>query len=226
MTTKGSVLAWTLHFLLLIALSATSAQSETSAHLAWEPSPDSDIAGYNLYFGDLAENDVTRVLLGNVTAVEVKGLDPARTYYFYLTATSVAGIESDASNIFTWSQRDSASGEAVPVERVECSAVLGEFLWPQPGLSCHLAVDLDGLIFLDFGEFLPAWASGHNLYFGDLEMNEIYLATLRGAEARVHLEFVQGRTYFFFATILNRLGLESSPSNIILHHVTGDDHGR
>ncbi len=68
-----------------------------NAGLSWNPSPDSDIAGYKLYYGVESPPYDTVIDLGNHTSYTVNGLLPG-TYYFAVTAYDTSGIESAFSN--------------------------------------------------------------------------------------------------------------------------------
>ncbi|QWV91832.1 fibronectin type III domain-containing protein [Geomonas oryzisoli] len=81
----------------------------TSVTLAWDPSPDTDLAGYRIYYqansanlpfqGTGAVQGSAPVDGGNVTTASITGLDPANAYYFAVTAYDSTGQESVYSNI-------------------------------------------------------------------------------------------------------------------------------
>ncbi len=65
-----------------------------SVSLTWNPSPDTNAVGYNVYFGGTS-GDYTNVLsVGSVTNVTIIGLTEGVTYYFSATTVSSLGIES------------------------------------------------------------------------------------------------------------------------------------
>jgi len=70
--------------------------------LAWEPSPDTNITSYSIYFGaqSLVYTNVT--LLGNHTEAIIQGLVPGCSYFFAVTAKDRSGLESGFSNEFTY----------------------------------------------------------------------------------------------------------------------------
>jgi hypothetical protein len=70
--------------------------------LAWDPSPDTNIISYSIYFGgqSLVYTNVT--LLGNHTAAIINGLVPGCSYYFAVTAKDRKGLESGFSNEFIY----------------------------------------------------------------------------------------------------------------------------
>jgi hypothetical protein len=68
--------------------------------LAWDPSPDTNVTGYRLYYGPTSgtyTNSVTTVS-NQVTVV----LTNTRSAFFAATATNAAGMESDYSNEVQW----------------------------------------------------------------------------------------------------------------------------
>src|ERR1044072_8991364 len=65
--------------------------------LAWDPSPGTDVAGYNAYYGTASGNYTQMVPAGNSTNVVISGLAEGVTYYFAVTAFDLANIESDFS---------------------------------------------------------------------------------------------------------------------------------
>jgi hypothetical protein len=66
--------------------------------LAWNPSINTNVAGYKIYYG-LASHDYTQsVNVGNVTNTTIVGLSENTTYYFAATTYDAAGVESAFSN--------------------------------------------------------------------------------------------------------------------------------
>jgi len=76
---------------------ATSAKAVSTVSLAWDPNPDPEAAGYNIYYGG-ASRDYTNVIsVGNTVTADIGGLIEGDTYYFALTAVNSFGEESDYS---------------------------------------------------------------------------------------------------------------------------------
>jgi F5/8 type C domain/Bacterial Ig domain/Fibronectin type III domain/Putative Ig domain len=65
-----------------------------TATLAWDPNPESDIAGYLLSYGESPGNYSKTIDAGNNTTTEVTDLIQGKTYYFAVSAYNRAGTKS------------------------------------------------------------------------------------------------------------------------------------
>ena len=68
-----------------------------SVTLAWNPSPDTNVVGYKVYYGIASRTYTNVVDVGDVTNATISGLVEGVTYYFAVTAYRSLGIESDYS---------------------------------------------------------------------------------------------------------------------------------
>jgi hypothetical protein len=68
-----------------------------SVTLAWDPSTDPTIAGYNLYYGASSRSYTNVIPAGAATAGTISNLTSGATYYFAATSYTAAGLESDYS---------------------------------------------------------------------------------------------------------------------------------
>jgi Calx-beta domain/IPT/TIG domain/Fibronectin type III domain len=86
-------------FLAAVVLLGSSQVSAygTDVKLSWSPNSESDLAGYNLYYGTSSRNYTTSVKLAKVSNYTVTGLGPG-TYYFALSAYDTSGNESAYSS--------------------------------------------------------------------------------------------------------------------------------
>src|SRR5437588_11967925 len=89
--------------LISLLLTIISAAVSFSAHaasvtLVWNPSPGTNVAGYNVYYGVASRTYTNKVNVGNATNATVSGLIEGTTYYFAVTAYDTYGLESDYSN--------------------------------------------------------------------------------------------------------------------------------
>ncbi|HWQ91074.1 MAG TPA: Ig-like domain-containing protein, partial [Clostridia bacterium] len=65
--------------------------------LAWDPSPDTNVVGYHVYYGVASGEYTNKVSAGNALTLRVEGLTPSSTYYFAATAHTETDVESDYS---------------------------------------------------------------------------------------------------------------------------------
>lgn len=72
--------------------------AQQSVELLWNPSPDTNVVGYNIYYGISSGHYTSEISAGNNTTVEVTGLVQGVTYYFAATSYDSSGDESDFSN--------------------------------------------------------------------------------------------------------------------------------
>jgi hypothetical protein len=84
--------------ILCMVMANVSDAQNASVNLAWDPSPDTNVGGYNVYYGPSTGNYTNLVNTGDATNVTISGLLTGSTYYFVATAFDAAGLESDPSN--------------------------------------------------------------------------------------------------------------------------------
>lgn len=83
---------------LFLALLHTPLQAAQTVTLAWEPSPDSTVTGYNMYYGVASGTYTNLVDVGNASSGSIPGLVEGTTYFIAATAYSILGLESIFSN--------------------------------------------------------------------------------------------------------------------------------
>jgi chitinase len=88
---------------LLLFLGAAIAALAASVTLAWDPNSEADVAGYRLFWGTTDVGFVNVTNCGNVTNWTVVDLQPAEEYAFYVTCYNTSGLESEPSNVVTYS---------------------------------------------------------------------------------------------------------------------------
>jgi hypothetical protein len=88
-------IALLLGILVLINLRAVAAPANVT--LAWDPSNDPTVSGYNLYYGSDSGTYTNVVVAGTATIATVSNLMRGATYYFAATTFNAAGLESDYS---------------------------------------------------------------------------------------------------------------------------------
>jgi hypothetical protein len=72
--------------------------ADQSVTLAWDANPEPDVSAYVIHYGTSSRQYPYSTNVGNVTRATVNGLQAGLTYYFAVTATNSAGLESDYSN--------------------------------------------------------------------------------------------------------------------------------
>src|ERR1039457_4522439 len=79
-------------------LPLTPAHADQSVTLTWSPSPNTNVAGYKVYYGGGSRAYTNTVTLGNVTNLTISGLTESATYYVGATTVDASGHESAFSN--------------------------------------------------------------------------------------------------------------------------------
>ena len=69
-----------------------------TAPLSWNPSSDTNVIGYRIYYGPACQSYTNSVTVGNVTNAVITGLADGCTYYFAAKSYDSAGNESEFSN--------------------------------------------------------------------------------------------------------------------------------
>lgn len=83
--------------LLIILLSPVPSLFAEDAVLSWDPSPDSDVTGYQVYRGTASGQYIESVDVGNTTTHTFSALT-AGVHYFAVTAYNASGSNSSFSN--------------------------------------------------------------------------------------------------------------------------------
>ena len=71
--------------------------------LTWDPNSETDLAGYDIYYGTSSGNYQSKIDVGNVTTYTVNGLTVGVTYYLAATAYNTQGLQSGYSNEVVYS---------------------------------------------------------------------------------------------------------------------------
>ena len=82
--------------LLILSALGTTIQA-ASVTLAWDPSSDPIVTGYNLYYGGTSGTYTNKVSVGLATSAVTSGLLVGVNYYFAATTYNAAGMESPFS---------------------------------------------------------------------------------------------------------------------------------
>jgi len=90
--------------------------------LLWDPSGDSDVVGYNVYYGTQSGHYTTEVNAGNTTTYTVSNLQVGSTYYFAATAYDSYGYESAYSNELSYTVPSACTYSISPTSQTFPSA--------------------------------------------------------------------------------------------------------
>jgi hypothetical protein len=96
-------LARVLGAILFFTLLPSAVGAVPSVTLAWSPSADTNVIGYNIYYGRASRTYTNKVDVGNVLTATVSNLVEGTTYYFAATAYNIIGMESTFSGEVTYS---------------------------------------------------------------------------------------------------------------------------
>ncbi len=88
--------------MLLLMFWGASLSASPTVRIAWDPNPENNIAGYRIYFGLTSGGQTNIVDVGDNTVGSIANLAVATSYFFYVTAYNVFGLESDPSEILTY----------------------------------------------------------------------------------------------------------------------------
>jgi len=73
-------------------------QAGQSVTLGWQPSSDTNVVGYNIYYGSASQVYTNTINVGDVAGVTIDGLADGTTYYFGATSYNAQYQESDYSD--------------------------------------------------------------------------------------------------------------------------------
>src|SRR5882672_12401480 len=94
LTTGFSTLLWVLFCL--------GARADQSVSLAWDKSPDTNVVGYAVYYGNSSGAYDSRLEVGTNTVATVT-VPGGLTYFFVATSYDADGLESEPSNEVNYS---------------------------------------------------------------------------------------------------------------------------
>lgn len=69
-----------------------------SIKLAWDPNPESNLAGYNVYYRRELSTEYEKLDAGKNTLIEIRDLAKGQKYFVHVTAYNISGLESDPSD--------------------------------------------------------------------------------------------------------------------------------
>src|ERR1043166_6874339 len=87
---------------IMMALSNPAAQAGSNVTLAWDPSPDSSVVGYIVYYGLSGGTTTNSLDAASQTTATVSNLTVGATEFFYVTAYNSQRVQSTPSNLITY----------------------------------------------------------------------------------------------------------------------------
>ncbi len=108
------------------ALVACFSASAANVSLAWDPSTDPSVTGYNLYYGGGSRNYTNIVDARKSNTVSVSNLVVGSTYYFAATAYNAAGLESDYSVEVAYAVPSGTNSNAAPTLAQPADVIVNE----------------------------------------------------------------------------------------------------
>ena len=107
----GSTISKIISLTVLLTLAIVISVSAKTVNLAWDPSPDSSIAGYKVYYkagstsqpfnGSGATEGVSPINVGTALSTRLTNLSDEQIHYLAVTAYDASGNESAYSNVVT-----------------------------------------------------------------------------------------------------------------------------
>ena len=92
----------TLAAILVSAVLSSPAQAGQNVTLAWDPSPDTNVIGYILYYGVVGGTSTNSLDAANQTTATAANLNAGTTEFFFVTAYNALRVESAPSNLITY----------------------------------------------------------------------------------------------------------------------------
>jgi hypothetical protein len=83
--------------LIIFIMHCAQAAHAYGVGISWDENPESDVAGYKVYYGTASHTYRNVLDVGPFTAAAIDGLNAGTTYYFAVTAYDTSGNESAAS---------------------------------------------------------------------------------------------------------------------------------
>ena len=139
-------------YALLLCIAGASDATAGTLTLQWDPSPDSSVAGYNVYVGTEPGRYSTTVNVGNELRFVLPDAQPGRQYYFavaaYTSANIVGPLSAEVSGrvdasllLFNPGDTTSVAGVAVTVQLRASASGPGPLTYAASGLPPGVAID-------------------------------------------------------------------------------------
>lgn len=170
--------------------------------LVWDKALSADAAGFNLYLADDSGKPLRKMTSQpiNDTRVDLKKVNPAKTYRFLLVAVDKNGVESAPSPLLAFTLSDLRQGAA--------AQALASPGFPVP--AAFVAEPGDGAVHLSWAPV--AGAVGYNIYVSEDGVS--YRLLTKGGPKAILKALLKplhnGQTYYFAVTAVASDGAESA----------------
>ena len=142
-----------------------------AVQLAWNPSPDSRVTGYNLYYGPASGVYTNKITVGAVTNASITNLIVDANYFFTATAYDDAGLESESSNEVAYSGPIIGDNEAPEISVINDLTIQADTSTGPIGFSISDPdTPLSSLILSARSSNVPL-LSTNNIVFGGIDGN-------------------------------------------------------
>ena len=111
--------------------------------LMWDPNPESNIAGYRVYYGEASASPAV-IDVGNATSRQFSNLEAGRSYFFYVTAYNTEGQESGPSETLNYTK--ASGGNQPPTVQLTSPSDGATFAAPATITINANATDVDGMV--------------------------------------------------------------------------------
>ena len=172
--------------------------------VAWNNSPESDVAGYKVYYGTTPGNYSNTILVGNATTYTTNTLAEGYTYYFAVTAYDNNNNESGYSaEVHETIQADDVTPPAIPT------------------ISSH---DIfENKVSLAWGNVNDTDLAGYKVYYGTQSNSYNNVIDVGNVNLYTTPALVPGVTYYFVVTSYDNEGNESQYSSVIVVTIPSPD---
>lgn len=187
--------------ILLLSLLFLTSLIAGPARMAWDPNPETDLAGYRIYWGPTTRGYTNSATFGKTTTNEV--ILPSGVYFFAVTAYATNGLESDYSNEITITVKPGAPQnlrqifQGVMFEQ-QPNKTIPPKITPVAKVETIPGTSLTGTITGPWGlinRTVTADTNGLATFLGRAITNQSYEVRLSLTRATIPLAVVESQTY-------------------------------
>jgi hypothetical protein len=125
----------TIEIIITLVILLPSVRGESAVALEWSASPDTNVAGYVIYYGRASGNYPNSINVGSVISATLPFLADGIVWYIAVTAVTDEGLESDFSNEVSYFGRIDGSNTPPFI-----SAISDQIIYGTESLSIQLTI--------------------------------------------------------------------------------------